>query len=1013
MNFSKLTLFLALILSGGAALCQAGPGFQRLGVNDGLSQNSVREIFQDQQGFMWIGTGDGLNRYDGRQIKKYRESFRDKSPKNFPGKIITGKFIQDKHQNLWMIVDGQLVKMNMFTERFTVVKKIGGDLDCRILGLFDNKIIVAGRNNILSVNVNDHTLTTFPVSNAIGIYVRNDQLYILLLRENRLLKYHAGSGVIEKMNIPVNTGIGNTVVYNNSDLLFYSGKKIYDYSLPADKITAVFDLSSALKSDSALVVVPNIKTPKGDIVATIHNRGIIIIDSITGAIHQYGNVENNLLSLSSNLIYDAVIDHSHNLWLGTEGGGISVLNLKPALFNAFPLHAVANRESAFLMVKSIFHNNGNIYIGTYSKGLYIVNRLTGQYKQLFAPATDKFAGIFFLFKDKAGHTWMNQGDKIGTFDTENEQFDVAANIEYKRKGRSHNIPQCFTQVAADKYLTGTNYSTYLIYKENGRFAVTDLGLKNKIFEDDIQTFFVKDNGDIIIGKGEGKGYITVRIDHLNQPKIVETGLVNFTIKHIYRDSLRGAFWFATNVGLIIKRDDTRELLVIDEEDGLSNDYIYSIIPENNYIFWLSTNHGINKLTLKKTKTIQVNSIEAYAIQHGLQSNEFNTGAYYKDGPLIFFGGVTGINWFDERKFFKRRFIPRTFVTNLFINERPFQTDTAVNFLKHIHLSHEENNIHIKFATLDYTNPHVNQYQYRLGGYDNQWIHAYNIPEARYSKLPHGTYHFEVRSANSEGVWSAPQLLQTIVISPPFWLTWWFKTLAIVSILGASFLSVRYFLKRKLQKQLRVIEKQLAVNNERLRISRDMHDELGTGLSKIALLSEVGRSARLQEANEKIINEISSTSRGLADKMGEIIWTLNPHNDTLSNLAAYLHEYISETTEQLPVKIDFFLPENIPDISLGHLPRQQIMLVTKEALNNALKYSKASRISFAISIEGRQIVFLLSDNGTGFDAGIYPPQKNGKRNGLMNMKARMTAIGGDLVIQSAKSRGTKIIYSIKT
>ncbi|MCH5715384.1 sensor histidine kinase [Niabella hibiscisoli] len=193
----------------------------------------------------------------------------------------------------------------------------------------------------------------------------------------------------------------------------------------------------------------------------------------------------------------------------------------------------------------------------------------------------------------------------------------------------------------------------------------------------------------------------------------------------------------------------------------------------------------------------------------------------------------------------------------------------------------------------------------------------------------------------------------------------------------------------------------------MRISRDMHDELGTGLSKIALLSEVGK--KNNTSNEEIINEISTTSRGLADKMGEIIWTLNPHNDTLGNLAAYLKEYVYETTESLPVQIEFNFPDEVPDITLSHLYRQQLLLVTKEALNNALKYAQATRIGFSLAVTDPLVLFTIQDDGVGFDSTQILNQKTGKRNGLVNMNARMESIGGYYELVARKKQGTKITY----
>lgn len=1010
MTTSKLLLIIGALFICQLSFCQQQSSFRRLGVNDGLSQNSVREIFQDRQGFMWIGTGDGLNRYDGRQIKKYRESFRDKSAKRLPGKIINGKILQDDHQNLWMIVDGKVVTMHLPTETFSVVKRVGRDLECRILGIQQNEIFVATPDGIVIINASNYKHRAIALESVFGLHLSDTTgAHLLYIRNNAIYLFDVKT---KRSSILINAEkrqLLHVSLCNNSSLMFVSNGSLHEFDLNQRRITASYIIPAELIQKRG-IPVPNAKLPDGKIVSSLINNGIVIIDSIKKIFTHYSNVENDPFSLSSNLVYTSIVDHSNNLWLGTEGGGISILNLKPKLFEAFPLHAIANRESSLLMVKAIYHTNGAIYIGTYSKGLLKVNRFTNTSETLFDPVKEKdtsFHGIFILKEDDQKRIWMNKGSRIGIVDLEKGTFINSIDINYNRKGRTHNIPQCFMQVAPSKFILGTFHTTYLIQYQNGQIKSVDLGAINKKLEDDIQTIYTKDNGDIIIGKGEGKGYVTMRINTHNQPEIVGEGLGKLTIKHIYRDDLRKAFWYATNVGIVIQKDDDKKLQIIDEQDGLSNDFVYTIIKENDRNFWISTNKGLNKLILSEGDSITVRSVESYGLQHGLQSNEFNTGAYFKDGHLIFFGGVTGINWFDERKFFKRSFTPISYITDVLINEKPMSTDTSINFLKRIQLRYDENNIFIRFATLDYTNPEVNQYQYRLTGYDGKWINAATLPEARYSKLTPGNYLFEIRSANSEGIWSAPQQLLTMIIKPPFWLTWWFKILVLASFISIIFFSLRYYLKRRLEKQLQIVEKKLAVNNERLRISRDMHDELGTGLSKIALLSEVGKKSNT--SNEEIINEISNTSRGLANKMGEIIWTLNPHNDTLGNLAAYLKEYVYETTENLPVQVHFHLPDEIPDISLSHLYRQQLLMVTKEALNNALKYSHATRIGFNLAVTDPLVLFTIQDNGAGFDTAPILQQKTGKRNGLENMKARMESIGGYYELATVKGQGTKVTY----
>ncbi|PZR26522.1 MAG: hypothetical protein DI535_14025 [Citrobacter freundii] len=1008
----NLHLRLAIIACISCSLlsAQSGLGFRRLGVNEGLSQNSVREIFQDRQGFIWIGTGDGLNRYDGIQIKKYRQSFRDHSSKRFPGKILTGRIHEDAHGNLWMLVDGKLVKMNVATETFEVIREIGRDLEYNIIALLGNTIYVNNAFTVTTVNIVDGSVREIRQPNAFGVYQQGNQPPgILYTKGNSIFSFDHHNSVHTKL-----LDAGKDSVYSavrwKSGILYKAGNNICEYDLDKKKVVASYPTPDPRFYS---VVVPLLKTKTGDIVLAVVGKGITVINHNTGAFLHYANIENNPFSLSSNLVYTAIIDQSDNMWVGTEGGGISVLNLKPRLFEVFPDIRKTKNESSFLMVKSIYAEGDQIYVGTYGKGLYVIDKTTSAYKILFDPLkkqSPSFSGIFFIKKDDKGRAWMNMGSEVGIADLEQGKFKSSVQIPYKRSGKNHNIPQCFAQVSPSSYLVGTVQSTYLLEEKDGVLSAKDLGAVNATLEGDIQTIFKKDNEEIIIGKGESEGYLVIKLKG-DRPEIIKNGLAGLSVKNIYRDKARHAFWFSTNAGIVIQKDNDAGETLIDELDGLSNDFIYAVVPADQNTFWVSTNKGINRLSLENDTIITVRGIEQYTIQHGLQSNEFNTGAYYREDTMIFFGGVTGINWFDLRRFDQRSFAPHSYVTDLLINERPLENDSAVNFLKDIRLNYKENNLLIRFATLEFTNPEVNEYLYRLMGYDKTWIKANNTPEARYSKLPPGNYHFEIISSNSEGVWSAPNTLLSLTITPPFWLTWWFRALAVIAALSVIYLISRYYVNRKVEKQRRTIEQELAVNNERLRISRDMHDELGTGLSKIALLTEVGKTADLPAGNDKIIDEISDTSRKLSDKMGEIIWTLNPQNDTLGNLAAYLKEYIYETTDSLPLTVGTDFPEVIPEISLRHILRQQLLLVTKEAVNNALKHSGASHIEFSLAVHADNISFAVKDNGCGFGTGTLGVHANGKKNGLANMRSRMEEVNGFFFISSTPGSGTEIRYGI--
>ncbi|HEX8333587.1 MAG TPA: histidine kinase, partial [Segetibacter sp.] len=285
-----------------------------------------------------------------------------------------------------------------------------------------------------------------------------------------------------------------------------------------------------------------------------------------------------------------------------------------------------------------------------------------------------------------------------------------------------------------------------------------------------------------------------------------------------------------------------------------------------------------------------------------------------------------------------------------------------------------------------------------------------INEARYPNLPPGKYVFKVKASNSDGIWTDKPLTMFFFIKPPFWATTWFRILAAVLILMVVAYGIHFYISLKIRNRLKELEKQQAVNEERLRISKDMHDELGTGLTKIALLSEVTRQGLSQTKKQSSLQEISNTSRQLTQKMGEIIWTLNPGNDTLDNLAAYLKEYIYETAESLSVNIQTDFPDVIPPLKVTNMQRQQIFLVTKEALNNAIKHSCADTISFKLSLLEDKIIFTLADNGKGLKA--EPAVSiNGKKNGLRNMPWRMAQAHGEFKIYSGDDKGTTVEYNI--
>jgi len=239
----------------------------------------------------------------------------------------------------------------------------------------------------------------------------------------------------------------------------------------------------------------------------------------------------------------------------------------------------------------------------------------------------------------------------------------------------------------------------------------------------------------------------------------------------------------------------------------------------------------------------------------------------------------------------------------------------------------------------------------------------------------------------------------------FWLRWWFISLAILFLLTFVFTIIQYIDRRKLRKKLAELEKQREIDKERQRISREMHDDIGAGLTQIILMIESAK-AKATNGNEKELVDVANTSRTLVGNLSEIIWSLNPENKSLDQLCAYLREQLNKQLEYAGIEYSIQLPEDRTDIILSNEQRRNILLVTKEIVNNAIKYSKAKNISIKAELINDRLAFIIKDDGAGFDTG-----RNYHGNGLKNIRSRVTEMGGQLKIESGEGDGSNFEYFI--
>jgi signal transduction histidine kinase len=300
-----------------------------------------------------------------------------------------------------------------------------------------------------------------------------------------------------------------------------------------------------------------------------------------------------------------------------------------------------------------------------------------------------------------------------------------------------------------------------------------------------------------------------------------------------------------------------------------------------------------------------------------------------------------------------------------------------------------------------------RFRYRLEGLDTDWVEAGARRAAFYNYVPPGQYRFRVVACSSEGIWNQAGASLPLIILPHFWQAWWFIALAAVGLLGTVGGAVRLVEKRKHQRRLKQIEQERALERERARIAQDLHDDLGSSLTRISLLSDLARAdkenpAQVEGHAQKISQSASQTVRALE----EIVWALRPGSDSLQSLVEYIAHFANELFEGDQMRCRLDLPHDLPTHSLPPEIRHNIFLVVKEALTNALKHSRAREVRVQAKASAQALEIVVQDDGRGFDAQALPPTP-GKRHGLGNMRRRAEDMGGSLTVESAPGKGATV------
>ncbi|MGH7495301.1 MAG: sensor histidine kinase, partial [bacterium] len=451
----------------------------------------------------------------------------------------------------------------------------------------------------------------------------------------------------------------------------------------------------------------------------------------------------------------------------------------------------------------------------------------------------------------------------------------------------------------------------------------------------------------------------------------------------------GSVYFGTNNGLSIYKNEKWK--TIDVRRGLSNNTVLGILEDEAGKIYVSTNKGINVLELSPGQA----RMRTLRYSDGLPSDECVLGACYKDRlGRLWFGTVKGAVRYDPQQDQPRAIPPRAYVTQLRVFNRTIAFDSlATNLI----FKHDENYLTFDFVGIDLQARGKLTHRYRMAGLDQDWMEI-RQRAVQYANLDDGHYTFEIQARNEWGNWSAPAKI-AFTIQPPFWEKWWF-VMFVTLALGGGITSLIRLRVRQL----------LALERLRTRIAADLHDHIGAGLTEISILSEVGAQQINRNPRNGVaghFGKISEISRGLVERMNDIVWLVNPRRDSLDDLIRQLGSSFAEVSTCSGI---IFRAQNLETLGVVRLPmeyRQQLFYIFKEALHNSLKHSAAQEVVLEAHMQGKHLHMRLKDDGKGFDA-----TQVSYRNGLTNMHSRARMIGGSLSVCSAPGEGTVIAFDGK-
>ncbi len=988
--------------------------FEHLSLEQGLPQSSINCALQDRKGFLWFGTQDGFCRYDGYSFLVHRHNPKDSS--TISSNDITA-MCEDKQGYIWIGTrDGGLNRYNPKTGAFTCFRHDA--LNPRSLpSNYISTVYEDGQGTlwvgtqVAGLGVLDRTtgaVTTFHHQPGNSSSLSNDSVRCVLEDSNGTLWVGTRNGLNTfDRSRSVFTAIFNqpgnpqSLSYNNVGCLYEDRQG----TLWVGTVKGLNALERHNRQNRAFTVyLPNPTNPQAlpannGIWTVMEDRhgivwigtdggGVCSFDRIRGTFVSFRAEQGNQTALTNNSVLTVLEDRQGILWVGTDGGGVCKYDPRRSLFTIHSAAMTSSKPRSEALIDNIINSlyedrQGILWIGT-DAGLHYLNRPDGKFvvfqHDAKNPQSLPHDYVVALHEDRTGLLWVGtRGGGLSLFDRVRKTFRTFKNDPTTSRSISDNQINTIYEDHQGMLWIGTNKGLNRFERTTETFTTfhNDPHNPQTLSNDAVLALYEDRWGILWVGTGGGglnkfdrtsETFRSFR-NNSNNPKSLSSDFV-----YSLCEDTGGNLWAGTNTGLNKFDRSTGTFTVLYEANGLPNDLIYGILPDKRGNFWISTNKGICKMNPRQM------TFHSYDVRDGLQSNEFNQYAYHQGrSGRMYFGGVNGFNEFFPDSIRDNPYTPPVVITSFKKFNKAVALDTVLSEMHSITMDYTDNFFSFEFAALNYSISEKNRYMYMMEGFDKDWIDAETKREATYTNLDGKTYTFRVKASNNDGVWNEVGTAITVVIRPPWWKTWWFRLVAIVTGVtgGLAWYRLRVYqiqvrnqvlahqveqrtaeLKESNEEIQRQNRQLLDLNKEKNEIMGIVAHDLKNPLSNIRMLAKLlNQESKVLPPAE--ISEFSSDIQNIAERMFDLITNLLNVNaieqggvklhpstfDIQALVQSIVHDYKTSADEKnIRLGLDNILNANGEGIPV-YADRSATVQVIDNIISNAVKYSPLDKEIF--------------------------------------------------------------------